>query len=624
MRIPWHIALLLKRLLLVLVVFTLLRLVFIMVNHHYLQFGVVDNLLAFYYGLRFDISALVYLNGLFILLSLLWFNFTKTNLYQNILKVIYVTINATAVFLNLVDTGYIVFSGKRSGVEVFNLSSELDGVVLNYLIDFWYLLLLLVAFIALLIFCYPKIKNIAIEKVSAANRLFWIIFILTFAVLGARGGIRLLPINTFDAARMLNSNMVPVIVNTPFNMLMSLQQRGLEPLSFMGEKQAADIYSCEKKLNLNKTGKNIVLLIVESLGKEYVGAYTGKKTYTPFIDSLMQYSKVYLHAYANGKRSIEGIPAIMAAMPSMLQGDYISSYYQANKLNSTGSYLNHLGYDCSFYHGGKNGTMSFDNFLALTNGGAYFGLNQYPQAEKDYDGHWGIYDKPYLSYVANELKQKATPFFASIFTLSSHHPYSIPEQEAGIYDRGTLPIHASIGYADNSLRNFFAEAKKQPWYSNTVFYLVADHSAENETEKFRTMAGKFEIPLIRFDPNNSIAVSDSSTIQQTDIMGLILADAGFNGTYFSFGSAQGKQSGFAIQKTDGFYQLIRWPYIYQISEGSFKPLGFYCLKDDELMQKNLINARVYQEEIKGFDIFVKAFLQQYHQRLISNQTFVKD
>jgi len=211
----------------------------------------------------------------------------------------------------------------------------------------------------------------------------------------------------------------------------------------------------------------------------------------------MKHSWVYHHAYANGKRSIEGVPSSIMALPSLMDNDYISSVYQSNTLFSTAYYLQKWGYQSGFYHGGKNGTMSFDNMVAISQAGTYFGLNEYPN-KNDFDGKWGIYDKPYLQYFAQQCREAKQPFYQTIFTLSSHHPYSLPPNEMGKYPEGTLPIHKTVGYTDDALKDFFITASKQEWFKNTVFIITADHSAENEKAYYQSPQGKYEIPLIVF------------------------------------------------------------------------------------------------------------------------------
>ncbi len=137
----------------------------------------------------------------------------------------------------------------------------------------------------------------------------------------------------------------------------------------------------------------------------------------------MQQGLTFTNAFANGKRSIEALPSILSSLPAIMDNAFVTSLYSSNPIESLAAILKNKGYQTSFFHGGKNGTMGFDNFTKLVGIDAYFGLNEYPN-EEDYDGNWGIYDEPYLQYFCNQISLMKEPFFTSVFTLSSHHPYS--------------------------------------------------------------------------------------------------------------------------------------------------------------------------------------------------------
>jgi phosphoglycerol transferase MdoB-like AlkP superfamily enzyme len=177
---------------------------------------------------------------------------------------------------------------------------------------------------------------------------------------------------------------------------------------------------------------------------------------------------VFPNSFANGKRSIEGIPAIIAGIPSLLSDPFITSAYSGNNVTSFASLLKKKGYHTVFYHGGTNGTMGFDNFSRLAGFDHYFGRTEYNN-DKDFDGTWGIYDEPFLQRTISELNKVNSPFAATIFTLSSHHPYKIPEKYIGKFPEGTLPIHAAVRYADFALEKFFNAASSAPWFKD---YLV--------------------------------------------------------------------------------------------------------------------------------------------------------
>ena len=381
-------------------------------------------------------------------------------------------------------------------------------------------------------------------------------------------------------------------------MIISVQHAQLKPKKyFENEELLLSNFNPIKQvphLSSDTLKRNIVLIIVESLGKEYVGFYNYGKGYTPFLDSIMQHSEVFMHAYANGKKSIEGIPAVLSGMPSLMQVPYLSSNYHSNLLRSAGYYLQEIGYTAGFYHGGKNGTMSCDNYIALSNGGEYFGKNEYPNNE-DFDGFWGISDRPYLQYVAKQIGNGVGPTFATVFTLTSHHPYQLPNAEVSKFKEGALPIHKTISYTDDALRDFFETAAKQHWYQNTTFIITADHSAENQYKYYQTPQGKFEIPLFIYRPDKVLPKKRIETVSQTDILQLILEEANYSKPFFSFGSGlSNDSSACAMQFHDGYHQIIQWPFVLNFAND--QAIGLFQLEKDSLMKVNQIDNVIFQSK----------------------------
>ncbi len=275
--------LLIKRLSIAMAIASLCRLLFLLFNPVFFQYSVADLLQGFAYGLLYDLSVSIYVHGLFLALHLLpatWF-FRKR--LQQFLFGLFLTGQFVIVFFNLIDIGYFPISGKRSGIEIFSMAGEADGIVTKYLSDYWYLLLALFAFIWFSYKWYlPTYKSAISETVlrkpgKVFTEIILRVFVLAFAFVGARGGLNLLPLNTFDAARQTRAELIPLVVNTPFNMIISTQQSGLTELNYMSVQTEEKWFKPLQKMNLGEGQRNIVLIIVESLGKEYVGFYNNKK-----------------------------------------------------------------------------------------------------------------------------------------------------------------------------------------------------------------------------------------------------------------------------------------------------------------------------------------------------------
>jgi phosphoglycerol transferase MdoB-like AlkP superfamily enzyme len=615
-----HLRLLFKRLLIAWLLFTVCRLLFYAFNYSFFnQYGFAEITTAFFAGLLFDTSAILYINSLFILLHIIPHSYRSNPGYQLFLKYLFIISNSLAIFLNVIDFAYFPFTNKRTGMELSGIGGDVVKLASEYVTGYWYLLLIWAAMIALMVVLYNKTYRAAgAKKIRWLPELMMFILLAACWVIGARGGLYLKPIQPYDAARFVRPELIPLTINTPFQLFSSIQQKGVQLREYYPREEVEKHYSPLHNYRPEEpfSRQNVVMIIVESLGKEYMGHYNGGEGYTPFLDSLCGHSLVFENAYANGKRSIEALPAMLSGIPSLMNEPYTGSYYQLNRVNSLGKLLNERGYDASFYHGGHNGTMGFDNYVSLSGSGTYYGMNEYPD-KKDYDGSWGIFDEPYLQYYAGELDKKQQPFCSGIFTLSSHHPYRIPEKYEGILSPGKIPIHRTIRYTDLALKNFFARARSSTWYNNTVFVIIADHSAENITDKYQTAAGRYAIPLLIFKGDGSLKGKNYQTTQQIDIINTVLDLLHYPGPFFSFGKSAtdtSAKNSWAVQYDNGLYQLIDHPFLLQF-DGE-KTVAFQA-------GNSALKIEDQERKRKEMEARIKAIIQQYSHYLVNNKMTIK-
>jgi phosphoglycerol transferase MdoB-like AlkP superfamily enzyme len=322
---------------------------------------------------------------------------------------------------------------------------------------------------------------------------------------------------------------------------------------------------------------NVVVLIVESLSAEYVGALNTDvpdcPSYTPYLDARLLQAGWYTKGYTNGRTSVEALPAILASLPSWMPEPFIRSGFNQRPVCSLAHYLRPHGYTSAFYHGGQNGTMGFDVFCKASGIDHYIGLNEYPNAAQDHDGCWGIYDEPFLQFVVQHLSQLPSPFFGTVFTLSSHHPYRVPQSMDNLSQpltTGPLPLHRSIAYADYALEQFFRSAAQQAWFPHTLFVLVADHPSLVQHPAYHdTACPHHRIPIIFYHPGNpQLKGRWDGIAQQTDILPSILHYLGYSGPITAFGSSiwqstcqnscqEEPQQRFALIHDGGHYCLRR-------------------------------------------------------------------
>ncbi|MCK4701011.1 MAG: LTA synthase family protein, partial [Bacteroidales bacterium] len=348
----------------------------------------------------------------------------------------------------------------------------------------------------------------------------------------------------------------------------------------------------------------------------------GNEGYTPFLDSLIHHALVFPNAFSNGKRSIEAMPSIMASLPTLMTSSYISSGYATNSINSLASLLKDKGYHTSFFHGGSNGTMGFDNFAHSAGIDEYYGMNEYGKNE-DFDGNWGIFDEEFLQFYATKLNSFEEPFFSSVFTLSSHHPYTIPGKYKEKFRKGPLKILEAIGYSDFSLKRFFETASEMPWFENTLFVITADHTAQAIKPEYITNLGQFRVPIIFFHPADSSLRGKKNLItQQLDIMPSVLDYLDYNEPFISFGNSilRPREDHFALTFQNGIYQYIANGYIliYNQNEG---PISLYHFETDPLLENNLL--RTSQSTRIEMVKKLQSIIQVYNHRMIRNEMVVR-
>ena len=619
---------LIKKLIGLLILYSICRLLFFLFNYpSFSEISFLHLSALLFFGIRFDISVIVLSNCIFLLLFLFPFPLRENKRYKMVLKWFFVIINSLAMFANCLDLAYFKYTLKRTTADVFNFfggekGGDLGRLLPLFLKDYWYVFILWGILTAAVYYLYKKTENNILLNWKAKQYVYQtIIFCFSIGVLliGYRGGLQLKPIAAVNAVKYTSVKYIPIVVNTPFTILKTLDVAGIDPkIYFTDDKEITKLYSPYHKEKTEPFKKlNVFVIALESFSKEYIGGLNGRKIgYTPFLDSLMKESFTCTNAFSDGKKSIEGIPAIVASIPTWSDEPYIFSQYGSNQINSLASLLKKQGYYSAFFHGGDNGTMGFDVFASFAGYDNYYGRNEYNN-EKDYDGNWGIWDEEFLQYTAKTINTKHQPFFVTLFTLSSHHPYNIPEKYKGKFKDGPLQIEKSISYTDYALRKFFETAKKMPWYNNTLFVLTADHTGVSEDAYFNNRIGNYSIPIIYYMPNSNLKRFDSTTTQHIDIMPSVLDYINYPESYFSFGTSvfDSTANHFALNMNNDVYQFIQNNYTLQFDGEKANDLFNY--KKDSLLKTDLIikNPLI----AKQMETKAKAIIQTYQQCLINNK-----
>jgi phosphoglycerol transferase MdoB-like AlkP superfamily enzyme len=206
---------------------------------------------------------------------------------------------------------------------------------------------------------------------------------------------------------------------------------------------------------------------------------------------------------------------------------------------------------------------------------------------------------------------------SAVFTLSSHHPYKVPEKYKNKFRKGPLEIQEPIMYTDFALKEFFEKASAMPWFENTIFVITADHTSEAWQPFYKNRIGQYEIPIIFYEPQSGQPVHQGIVAQQTDIMPTILDMLHYPKPFIAFGGSllRKDEPRFNLSYLNGNYQLIQGGYAWQTDHIISNAL--YNFEQDSLLTKNLysIQKNIADEN----DKLLKAIIQQYNNRLIENK-----
>ena len=585
-----------------------------------------------YYGVAFDTTAILYVNMIFILLSILPLTINSRKSYQKFLFYLYFATNLFAYFANFGDFIYYRYSFARTTLAVLDSlknESNIKALLANFLINYWHVFLLFILLSIAWVYLYKKVK---VQPVKIPSKIIYfgssvvVFLILATAIIGGiRGDFAksTRPINLLDANRhVANNAQGDIVLNTPFAIIRTWNTNSFKKVNLVTEEVIQEVIEPIKFYKNNTPTKpNIVIFILESYGREYIESFNkdrnipNYKGYSPFIDTLATHSLIFTEGYANGYKSIHGMSSVLAGIPSFKDA-FTSSPYPKQKIESLVSTLKGVGYDTSFFHGAPNGSMGFLGFGNILGFDHYYGKTEFND-DSEFDGVWGIWDEPFFQYFNRTLTEKKQPFMATLFSVSSHEPYMVPEKYKGKFPKGDVNIHKTIGYTDYALKKFFASAKKEAWYNNTIFVLVADHGNTIFYDEYKKELNRNTVPILFFTPSEKFKGVNTDYAQQIDIYPTLLDMIGYDKPFRSWGRSLISKEGpspFVMNYSSNHYQLMSGNYIC-IFDGE-KAVGFYA-KDDKAMNNNLIGNR--NAEMDALEIRAKAFIQLYMNNIIDKK-----
>lgn len=442
---------------------------------------------------------------------------------------------------NAWDVAYFSYTAKRTSFDYFVYmltNTETSNLAGDFILEFWWLILFFALSMWFIVRSFLRVKVLTSDWKETKN---WFSFVLIIgaSILIGRGGFQLKPIGIIEATNYSSLENAPAVLNTAFTLVKTWNKKGLQEKHYFDEAPLNAIFNPVQSTNpqtILPNGTNVCFILLESFGTMYAGP-NSPESFTPFLDSILNKSMFFTDAIANSRTSMDAVPSVVSSIPAYTNESFILSSYSANQFQGIPSLLKKDGYFSAFFHGANNGSMRFDGFTAAAGFDRYYGRNEYPN-DADFDGNWGIEDHHMLAFAADEMSQFKSPFFSMIFTLSSHHPYTIPVEFRSKVKHGPEPLCATISYVDLALKQFWAKAQKQPWFKNTLFVFCADHVGPTQRRDRHSLNWTYRIPIGFYHASIPLPkVPKGKVFQQIDIMPTLLDLLGVKCTYYAFGTS---------------------------------------------------------------------------------------
>lgn len=485
---------------------------------------------VFWYGLRMDASFTGYICILPFLLWLIKSCYPAFRV-KIIIRVYTIILIFLFSFLTVADLELYTAWGYRmdaTPLEYFSSPEEMAGSVSSSPV--WILLLIFLVLSFLFVFLYrfaDPFMGRKIKRVSVGNIIISLV-LLAILFIPIRGGIQKIPMNLSDVYFSEKLFADHAAINLPWNISFSLLNRNNpeNPFQYFPPEKAQHLVdklyqtdSIPSPQILSVPKPNVIFIILESFTAKLVGSMGGTPGVTPQLDSIAANGLLFTNIYAAGDRSEKGQSAILSGYPNQAIHSIVKTPTKTMELPSLCQALSQAGYYCNYTYGGELEFANIKSYLINTGYEDIVGMYDFPADMRTTS--WGVHDEHVFDQFFHHLEKMPQPFFATIFSLSSHEPYDVPVHHIKGEEQLAL-FQNSMYYTDSVLGDFIQRIKKEPWWDNTLVVIVADHGHPLPGHDPNGRPSKFHIPLVFTGGALQMKGRNNTIGSQTDIAATVL------------------------------------------------------------------------------------------------------
>ena len=513
------------------------------------------------------------------------------------------------------DLIYINYAAKRATFDVYTFytlgedSNQLIGLVKR----FWYIFILCVLWIILFVWALRKIPHAKREKITITSSVILFLTSLSFSFIAARNSFGPKPLGIADALKTQHPMGAQFTLNAPFVVLKTMQNEATPNENLV--KNSLETKYANPCLNVRSKHQasqvNILFIIVESLGNQQLHQQVNGIPITPFLDKIAaeQTNTFATEGLAEGKTSIECLPALFAGIPSWLETPFMLSNYSTNTLTGFPSICNQYGYETYFVHGAKEGSMRFDA-LASSLGFKHQLYRDDMSTSNSETGSWGLHDHEVFKHISNKLNGHRKPFMMTFFTLSTHEPFDIPKRLRNKYKIPTAEA-ASYRFFDDQLRLFFEQNKHKKWFKNTMVVITGDHTPVHLDNAQYKIQDYYSVPILIIPPD--CMKQPFKVKEQKAIIPTLCKALNWNVNLYSFGNRKDQD---VIRYLNGIYYIWNDEFELQYNEtkASWRVL-LKKVKNTSYSGKKILTLKIGESKTRFLSL-----LQRFRKDLRLNKT----
>ncbi len=485
------------------------RFIFMFVFHIKLRnITLSQKLAAYYHALRLDFSTAAYLSVIPLLIYTFWYftdrekiNFNWARKYNAIFIVLFSLISV--VNLNIYREWGSKINSRAVEFAIRTPNESLASGASSPILETLLALIVLLAIGFYLNFVLVK-RHIQFYKTPLWAKFSITILTLTLNFLLIRG-VGNVPNSQSMAFFSTHQILNHASLNTEWNLVSSILANGkikknryIYQDQKLADLEVKNLYHVEKDTTisiLNTSKPNVIIFILESFTADLTKTLGNENGITPNLDSLAKNGVLFSQIYATGNRTDKGLIGSLTGFPTLAVANIVSWPEKMQKIPAISRKLYRNGYQTSFYYGGES---EFDNYKAFILGHQYKKLTDRNNFEKkDISSKWGAYDGLVFNRQLADANKTKQPFFSTILSLTNHEPFELPvNYKFGSADN-VQRFKSTAFYTDSCIGSYLSEAKKQPWYKNTLFVFIADHGhtlPKNNHEIYEPQ--RYHIPLI--------------------------------------------------------------------------------------------------------------------------------